>query len=232
MATDKLQVCGNIFPAFLLGWAGNNCQDFVNECSVCFGFFCRVAADAGNNCADVPNILNGVFSYGEDCAGLGTFGMAIDAAIDIARRDGRCSADTQSVQKFFSEDHSSLFDWLLSHASPTVQRERDVTRRTWVPKTRCWAAGCPCQPDSSQGSKLRDNDERSRALKFILKWLASSSDDTPDGIILESVKGLTHDKHRFAKIIATLKKKSSAKWQSLTRGFSCHNRASEFTLWE
>ena len=101
---------------------------------VCLGFFCKVPADAGHNCVDVPNTLNGVFSYGDDCAGLGTFGMAIDAAIDIARRDGCCSADTQSVQQLFSEDHPRLFDWLLSHAPPTVQRERDVTRRTWVPK--------------------------------------------------------------------------------------------------
>ncbi len=159
------------------------------------------------------NVHHDVYTVGEDCAGIGTFSLAVENA---------ASAHGHTVDRLFvSESDVVLLDWVTSRHQYKASCT-DVTKRKVTPKVRAFGAGCPCQPESSMGAQNRGADTRSGALATTVQWLGTTCEkkqsSLPNGFVLEQVKGFVRGetaRRRFNGLLAIMRRNYVVKWAQL-----------------
>jgi site-specific DNA-cytosine methylase len=138
---------------------------------------------------------------GEDCAGLGTFGL-------IVKHVNMNSLNFKHVKTVFASEHDAALFRYLEKKGHHTKVDLDMTLREVqdTPVVNLYAAGCPCQPESSMGNRRRARDPRSAPLRRVVELL--TSDRRPAVFIMENVVNVRRGtgRKRFSTLIRRLEK--------------------------
>lgn len=121
-------------------------------------------------------------TLGEDCAGLGVFGLAADAALGYLRQRGNFRFRASAERVFVSENDDLLNAFLSKTAY--VQLDKDVNARRVRPRVDVYCFVFPCQPSSTMGKLLRHRDSRSQPQKGVEAYVSGVK---PTSFVLENV---------------------------------------------
>jgi site-specific DNA-cytosine methylase len=134
-------------------------------------------------------------TIGSVCSGLCTDALVGKNVATVLSKElvvSFCCDNDKSVKAYAEQNaealrHQRWYDDVLSKDFQSTAGYVDV-----------FSAGFPCQPWSTEGKMLGQNDDRSAPMSAITKYIRSKQ---PSVFILENVSGILHQKHAKARVV-------------------------------